>query len=214
MSCERARPVLLDLALGTSAPDVESHLAGCAPCRFLLEDERRRLARIDGELRASLDVSPSLAFVAGARRRAADRPRAVRWWAPVAATVVALLVASVVARRGPDTSPAAPSPPPREARQMVPERAKPMAIARAAPVRPLARAVRRPRSRPDPAERFTVLVDPAEERAFGLLIERLRAVPDDTLAGGLRVSEAVETPFAPLGELPPVVIAPLPRSDS
>ena len=225
MTCARVRPSLLEVALGEPAGrDLRAHLEGCAGCCAALEDEKGRLARIDGALREGLDVRPSPAFVAGARLRAAEAPHAIGGFAhaliPAALAIAGLLMAGALLHRGPAASPipttrAAAG----EARREAPPRPEPPPVIQAAaPARvasPASRgSARRPRSRGVPEEPPLVLVPPEDQRAFGLLVERLTAVPDDALAEGLRVTETEHTPFAPLGELPPVVVPPLARSDS
>jgi hypothetical protein len=225
MTCALVRPSLLDVALGEpAARDLRAHLEGCAGCRVALEDEKGRLAQIDGALREGLDVRPSPAFVAGARLRAAETPHAIGGFAhallPAAIAIAGLLMAGALLHRGPaahdvpTTTTAA-----GEARREAPPRPEPPPVIQAAmPARaasPASRgSARRPRSRAVPEELPTVLVSPEDQQAFALLIERLTAVPDDALAEGLRVSDREAPPFAPLGELPPVVVPPLARSDS
>jgi hypothetical protein len=225
MTCTRVRPSLLDLALGQPAPrDVRAHLDSCDACRAVLAHEQRRIGDIDGALRAGLEVQPSPAFVAGARRRAAETPHATGGFAhallPAAIAIAGLLMAGALLHRDPEathapTTTAAAG----EARREAPARPEPPPVIQAAaPVRaasPASRgSARRGRRHVEPDPLPDVLVPPEEQRAFEMLVERLTAVPDDGLATGLRVSETEHTPFAPLGELPPVVVPPLARSDS
>lgn len=224
MSCDRHRPALLDVALGRPAGSgVQAHLDTCRTCQAIVEDERRRLAAIDGALQASLGVSPSPAFLAGARRRSAEMPPGLAWRAPtlvpVAVAIVGLALAVVLARRGSEPSPVGTAAVRREAPGRV---ASPPveAVVTGSTVRVPATAAasrastRPPRVRARSEQRVSVLVDPNETRAFALLIERLQAAPDDALAAGLRVSDAADAPLDRIGELPPVVIAPLEGSDS
>ena len=105
MSCERHRSAIRDVALGEVPPKrLETHLASCPACRAALDDERRRLARIDGELRNTLAIEPPVHLLSRVREIASrgaepKDPGRLAWLLPLAASVVALAVLLPLARR-------------------------------------------------------------------------------------------------------------------
>ena len=95
MSCEKHLPELWEAALGsTPKAALAAHLAKCEACQAQLEAERHLTQRLDEELRAALQVSPSLGFRAGALRRAEQRQgrrgRRAWWWLASAAALLFL----------------------------------------------------------------------------------------------------------------------------
>jgi hypothetical protein len=101
MSCERFRSALGAVAAGEEMPgELAAHLPGCLACREALETERQRVARIDREVQAALDVAPSAALLARVREQLAQEPRSEprlwRGWLAIAATVSVALISGVV----------------------------------------------------------------------------------------------------------------------
>jgi hypothetical protein len=151
VSCTQWRPALLEAALGGDEGDeLRGHLQGCASCREALEAERALLARIDGEVAATLRAEPSAGMVARARARAAE-PRRAAWrlLVPAAAVAAGLLAwwqrpariaPSPLPPPVPTASlePPAPLPPPATAavRASVPPRQAPRRAARTEPALP------------------------------------------------------------------------------
>ena len=95
MSCEKHLSELWEAALGAvPSAAFAAHLTECEACRAQLEAERQLAQRLDGELRAALQVSPSLGFRAGALRRAEERERRrawrAWWWLASAAALLFL----------------------------------------------------------------------------------------------------------------------------
>ncbi len=114
MSCERHRSAIRDIALG-EAPSrrLGDHLRSCPACRAVLDDDRRRLAGIDGELKEALAVEPSVALLPRVREAAShgvkrQGPGRLAWLVPLAASVVALAILLPLARRGSPPSPGVP----------------------------------------------------------------------------------------------------------
>jgi hypothetical protein len=140
VSCERNRSEIREVSLG-AAPSrrLEAHLASCAVCRAILEEDRRRLAEIDDELGQALAVEPSASLLTRARevvaRGAGPRTRLV-WLLPVAASIVALAALLPPAKRmltGPLTRPASPSPATAAAEPALSPPETPVAVSRPQP---------------------------------------------------------------------------------
>lgn len=114
MSCDRHRPVLMDVALGAPAPpELAAHLAVCAACRAALDRERQLVGRMNAEVEAALHVQPGAAFLPQVRQRVAEAPPAERRWLLlwfVPAAIGLLLVSRMLIRK-----PAAPAPAPERA---------------------------------------------------------------------------------------------------
>jgi len=149
------------------------------------EREQALLDRIDAELEASLDVSPSAAFLPAVRRRVAEiqapRETAARWWlAPVLATLAAILVGGHLVedashRTGTAAAPPAPVVPHEQAVDRPPLEALPPAAPAPARVadadpKPDSNAPASPVVRPLPR----VIVAPEDEEAVRRLALRLR----------------------------------------
>jgi hypothetical protein len=192
MSCHRRATELLDVALGgPSSPALEAHLRSCGACRGLLEEERRRLVRIDDELRQMLRGEPSAALLPRVRevvREAAPAdvgsfPRLLPLAASVVASAVVLAFALRVWRPAADGSSRLDGP--RMSVAATASVAPPSARARPAPAPPaLAAATRRPpaRTRSAPARppaEPEVLVPAGEEAA---LRGYVRAIRDQRLS--------------------------------
>jgi hypothetical protein len=223
MSGDRFERRLADVAVGRPAgAELESHLADCARCRALLDGQRRLTGRIDRELSAALDVTPSAAFLSRARvsvlsARRAARPGSGRWLAAAAVVTGVLAAGDLLRERD-----AGEAPPPRAA--AAPVRPDPQAPARSPaerPVRvPAPRAVVTPRaSRPtDVVERREpeVLVASNEAAALrGFYEARLRieggAAPREvTLQPGEPMIVATQLTDLVLGpiEIPPLSLDP------
>jgi anti-sigma factor RsiW len=102
MSCEKMESRILAYVDGrlkeNERPDVEKHLAACAPCRLRVE-EFRAVSSLLEELPV---IEPSPAFDARVRALVAAEPVKTNWWAwlrvppRVAFAASALLVASLV----------------------------------------------------------------------------------------------------------------------
>jgi anti-sigma factor RsiW len=102
MSCEKMESRVLAYVDGrlkeSERPDVEKHLAACAPCRLRVE-EFRAVSSLLEELPV---IEPSPAFDARVRALVAAEPVKTNWWAwlrvppRVAFAASALLVASLV----------------------------------------------------------------------------------------------------------------------
>jgi anti-sigma factor RsiW len=102
MSCEKMESRILAYVDGrlkeSERPDVEKHLAACAPCRLQVE-EFRAVSSLLEELPV---IEPSPAFDARVRALVAAEPVKTNWWAwlrvppRVAFAASALLVASLV----------------------------------------------------------------------------------------------------------------------
>lgn len=102
MSCEKMENRILAYVDGrlkeSERPDVEKHLAACAPCRLRVE-EFRAVSSLLEELPV---IEPSPAFDARVRALVAAEPVKTNWWAwlrvppRVAFAASALLVASLV----------------------------------------------------------------------------------------------------------------------
>jgi anti-sigma factor RsiW len=102
MSCEKMESRILAYVDGrlkeSERPDVEKHLAACAPCRLRVE-EFRAVSSLLEELPV---IEPSPAFDARVRALVAAEPVKTNWWAwlrvppRVAFAASALLVASLV----------------------------------------------------------------------------------------------------------------------
>jgi hypothetical protein len=149
------------------------------------ERERALLDRIDAELEASLEVSPSATFLPAVRRRMAESPApraaAARWWlAPVLATLAAILVGAHLLentsrRTGPPVSPPAGVVPREQAVERPPHEAP--ASAAPTPAR-VAEAAPKPDPMPpaSPVVRSVprVIVPPEDEEAVRRLARRLR----------------------------------------
>jgi len=75
MTCEEIRPLLADLAVGIVPPDrrasIEEHLAGCEPCRAVVEELRLVGSWLDETpaIGPSRDLWPSIAAALQPRRR-------------------------------------------------------------------------------------------------------------------------------------------------
>jgi hypothetical protein len=103
MSCERYASAIVDHACGAEIDaDAGTHLAGCASCRELFDEQRRLLQQIDEDLQLALAIEPLPRFVpevlARVERSAPAWPRLVWWAIPVAAAAVVMLVALGVLR--------------------------------------------------------------------------------------------------------------------
>jgi len=109
MSCERRRPMLMDVAAGAPAPtDLTAHLVDCGACRADLDQGQQLLGRIDAEVEAALHVQPSVHFLPRVRQRVAEPPLAARRWLMawlVPAGIGVLLVSRILIH-----NPAAPVP--------------------------------------------------------------------------------------------------------
>jgi anti-sigma factor RsiW len=102
MSCEKMESRILAYVDGrlkeSERPDVEKHLAACAPCRLRVE-EFRAVSSLLEELPV---IEPSPAFDARMRALVAAEPVKTNWWAwlrvppRVAFAASALLLASLV----------------------------------------------------------------------------------------------------------------------
>ena len=102
MSCERMESRILAYVDGrlkeSERPDVEKHLAACAPCRLRVEE----FHAVSGLLDELPVIEPSPAFDTRVRALVAAEPVKTNWWAwlrvppRVAFAASALLVASLV----------------------------------------------------------------------------------------------------------------------
>jgi hypothetical protein len=210
--CERSKTALMEVALGGAAPPaLAAHLEGCAPCRAWLADQRRLIGRIDAELRASLRVEPSPAFLAQVRQRVDAASVAPRWWRidrlVSAAIAVVVLFAAFVRFAGRPSEPLAtptstrsegaralgPAP-----RSPSPERPITVAAARA--------AVRVERTHAAPREP-EVLVPPGQEALLRRFIEPIRRGRVD--AASLLSAETAEPVELKTTDIEPIEIKPL-----
>jgi anti-sigma factor RsiW len=102
MSCEKMESRILAYVDGrlkeSERPDMEKHLAACAPCRLRVEEFRA----VSGLLEELPVIEPSPAFDARVRALVAAEPAKSNWWAwlrvspRVAFVASALLVASLL----------------------------------------------------------------------------------------------------------------------
>ena len=206
MSCARHADAILEHALGEPASaDLQAHLGACDACRAALEHERRLIGRIDGELRATLEVAPSPEFLPRVRQAAASETETrsapwLRWLMPVAA-----MLALVTWLRQPTPVP----PQPAATLSTAPRRENPIAASGVAPTPapPRTAAVRRPAPQlPQPE----VLVPPGEEALLRRFAATLRAGRVDGTA--LVQPDAAPPPdlgIAPLAEAPSLELKPL-----
>jgi hypothetical protein len=114
MSCERYTAAIVDCACGDDLPvDARAHLAGCARCEALFDEQRRLMDGLDAELSAAIAIDPSPQFAP--RVRAAVEATAVasrrhrwHWFGGLAAAAAAamIVVASWPAEH--ETAPSAP----------------------------------------------------------------------------------------------------------
>jgi predicted anti-sigma-YlaC factor YlaD len=210
MSCDRHRPVLMDVALGAPAPsELAAHLARCGACRATLDQEQQLVGRMDAEVEAALHVQPGAAFLPHVRQRVAEAPPAARRWLllwPVPAAIGLLLVSRILIR---ETVTPAPAPVPAVATEM---RRLPLPGLTPAPLSPRAArvaAVRAARDRRTAVAEPEVLIPPAEREALRRYIRDLHARRVDSMplrmvgfeASGLRRIEM------PLIDLAPIRIA-------
>jgi hypothetical protein len=203
MSCARFADAILEHALGEPAPaELQSHLRGCAACSAALERERQLAGRLDGELRAALDVAPSAALLPRVRARAAAHAERrsspwLRWLLPVAAAAATL--ALVAWLRQPTTLPPGPAAAARvEPRRETPAPLAPVVVARTRSAKPS------PAARPADPE---VLVPPGQEAALLRFVATMRSGRVD--AAALAQPDAAELAIAPLAELPALEVKPL-----
>lgn len=210
--CERSKTVLMEVALGGAAPPaVDAHLEGCAPCRAWLADRRQLIGRIDAELRASLQVEPSPAFLARVRQRVGAGSATARWWRMgrlVSAAIAVAVVTAVFVRLAGRAAelPATPSWTRSEAARAVapaprspsPERPVAVAAARA--------AVRVERTLAAPREP-EVLVPPGQEALLRRFIEPIRRGRVD--AASLLSAETAEPVELKTTDIEPIEIKPL-----
>jgi hypothetical protein len=182
VSCEEYRSALTDVALGTPAPPaLDSHLAVCLRCRAALEEARRLLGRIDGEVEATLQVAPSAGFLARVRQRT-EEPRAFRGWWLIPAAVAAAV--ALIALLRPSPAPLA-KPPAQATVEVTPPTASPLAVTPAH-----TRRVRRPPAEP------AVLVPLADRQALARYLDDLHR--QRTIMWAARVVEIPATSLAPL----------------
>ncbi|HEX2713898.1 MAG TPA: hypothetical protein VHM88_17020 [Candidatus Acidoferrales bacterium] len=109
MACAGYKESLTEAALGgleLERAKLAAHLAVCAACRAVLEDERRLVTAIDRGLAASVAEEPSRGFASRVLRHVQyERLPArsgLRGWAPAAAAALAVLALGAIwlARRG------------------------------------------------------------------------------------------------------------------
>jgi hypothetical protein len=204
MGCERWRSALTDVALGASStPELLSHLEACADCSTRLATLRALLARIDGEIRAGLDVAGGAQFLRRVRQRAAERRHARRWltgWPLPLAAGLGVLVLGLLVPRGAEppkaSIPARPSSPPPAPE---PVRGEPAAPGAAAPV-PAREA---PLVRRSPVSEPAVFLRPGEAARIRALAESLRSRPvkaASLLAVGFDPGEAQDRALRALPE--------------
>jgi hypothetical protein len=207
MSCDRHRPVLMDVALGAPAPsELAAHLAGCGACRATLDQEQQLVGRMDAEVEAALHVQPGAAFLPHVRQRVAEATPATRRWLIawfVPAAIGLLLVVRILIRK-----PAAPAPAPQlavatEMRRLPLPRLKPP------PSSPPAAgfaAVRVTRDRSTSPAEPEVLIPAAEREALRRYMRDLHARRVDSMplrmvgfeASGLRSIEMPPIDLAPI----------------
>lgn len=206
MSCERHRPVLMDVALGAPAPpELASHLARCPQCLAALEREQRLVGHIDAEVQASLQGQPSVTFVPRMRQRlvespSAPRPRLMVWLVPAA---MGLLFAFRIVVRTPDPAPL-PEPAALTGSPLpLPSRAIPAPAGRT--VAPSA-TMRVARARPGPRTGPEVLIPPTEREALRLYMRDLHSRRADFAS--LR-TVGFETNGLRSVEMPPIDLAPI-----
>ena len=199
MSCEVYRPALTDVALGLAVPPaLEAHLRACAPCRALLDEDRRLLGRIEGELESALQVVPSPGFLPRVRQRVQEPPVVPGRWRFWLVPAMAAAGAAWLFLRQPAPVPVV-APPAPVAGEIAPP--TPLPIPPAPALVPERRAARAPR-----AAEPEVLVPLAEQQAFARYVadlERHRRV----LAGPPTLGTAADGVSA---EMPPNTLAPLP----
>ena len=105
MSCDRHTDAIIDHACGAEiADDAAAHLAGCADCHRLFDEQRRMVRALDEELQLALAIEPSARFVPDVLARV-ERSRPswrgfVSWAIPVAAAAALLLVTLATLRPG------------------------------------------------------------------------------------------------------------------
>jgi len=203
VKCEEHRSDLMEIALGAGAtPGLERHVATCAGCRAALEEDRRLLARIDGEVEATLQFAPSGGFLARVRQRVKE-PRGFRWrwWlAPSAAAAAVALLAlwrPVPAPIAPPPTPARPAAEPAPRVVQAPSSVNPVTVT---PVSSQ-RASRRPAAPPE------ILVPVGESEALRRYLEDLRR--QRTALAALRALGPVAAGAAST-DMPPTALAPLP----
>jgi hypothetical protein len=175
MSCERHRPVLMDVALGTPAPpELAAHLAGCGGCRATLDQEQQLVGRMDAEVEAALHVQPGVAFLPQVRQRVAEAPPAARRWLLlwfVPAAIGLLLVSRMLIRK-----PAAPAPAPeRAATELRPLPSPRLVPAPSYPRATPSVAVRVARARRASPAETAVLIPAGEREALRRYMHDLRA---------------------------------------
>jgi hypothetical protein len=196
VSCEVYRPGLTDVALGLAAPPaLEAHLRACASCRALLDEDRRLLGRIDGEVEAALQVAPSAGFLPRVRQRVEEVPAVRgrwRWW--VVPAMAAAGAAWLLLRRPPPVPVVAPPAP-------VVAEVTPPPVSLPIPPAPVRHAARAPRvAEPE------VLVPLAEREAFARYVADLER-HQRALAGPPTLGTPADSASA---EMPPNTLAPLP----
>jgi len=206
MSCERYTAAIVDHACGADLPvDARAHLAGCAKCGALFDEQRRLLGALDAELSAAIAIDPSPQFAP--RVRAAIEATAVAsprhrwfWWGGLAATATA---AAIVASwpsidRVPSPSAAVVSAPRLEERQSPVERVVPplQPVERANSSGPVHVKTQPPRNEPE------IIVSSEQRIAVERYVTMFRA-------GSLETSALAVSPQAELTLPSELVVAPL-----
>ena len=205
MSCERYSAAIVDHACGADLPvDARAHLAGCARCEALFDEQRRLIDGLDFELSAAIAIDPSPQFAP--RVRAAVEATAVAshrhrwfWLGGLAATAAA---AVIVVASWPTEHAIAPSAPPIAlgAPQLKPvESANPVPPPQA-PSQPVVARARETGTQPPPEPEIIVA---AEQR---IAVERYVAM---FRAGSLETSALATSPQPILAPPSDLVVAPL-----
>jgi len=224
MSCERYREAITDHAFGAPLDrTAASHLAACATCRRVFDDQKRAAREMDDDLREALAIAASPEFAARVSGRIRDQrpalPFVVRSWMSVAAAavVVTALYLALGPRPGVPAESASANPPQAVALPGVerPSPDVPDERAAADPIKPAQRrAAHAPRTASAAATRMEleVIVPPDQSRAIARLKELVREGALDELP--LPPAATAEDLFiAPL-QIPDLLVRDLPGGSS
>ena len=206
MSCERYTAAIVDYACGADLPvDARAHLAGCARCESLFDEQRRLIDGLDADLSAAIAIDPSPQFAP--RVRAAVAAKAVEshrhrwfWLGGLAATAAAVLIGA--SWPSVDSAPSPSSPIASVPR--LEERRPP--IEQVVPSRQPGQRVSAPRivhvKRQPPQSEPDIIVAPEQRIAVDRYVAMFRA-------GSLETSALAASPRPVLAALSDLVVAPL-----
>ena len=206
MSCERYSAAIVDHACGADLPiDARAHLAGCARCEAVFDEQRRLIDGLDAELSAGIAIDPSPQFAPRVRAAvqattAASHRHRWFWLGGLAATAAAAVI--VVASWPTEHAIAPPAPP---IAQGPPQQLKPVESANPVPP-PQAHSqtvVARARETKTQVTPEPEIIVAAEQR---IAVERYVAM---FRAGSLETSALATSPQPMLAPPSDLVVAPL-----